>query len=510
MKRDYAKLVMLMMWFAPLMGQASDTNPPAVTQVTLKLADGGRITGTPVGATLPFQTEYAKTDIPWGVVRACECASNATRVLSLKNGDQLRGKVGVESLKLETALGKLTVPLATVIGFQTQTARSGSIMDGLVLYFPFDEDGGDVVRDASGNGNEGKVVGAQYTPAGKIGGAYEFRGQSNRRGTCIQVVNSPSLCSPCETKQLTVAVWIKPGKLASEYPSLICMGGNTPPDAYGGYELYLHSFGGEDIRFNSGEGEFFTRNHSRKWVQDHIGEWIHIAVTVDVSGCQRAIYVNGLDTQDEFDQSRHGRIYENCQHMLADLFKPVSNDLFIGKPDPAHHYNRAGFTGLMDEVMIFKRALAPEEILALCQRDGPLPTVIAGVKPATKSGTELLKIRAELVDGSVVIGELKQEELGVQSASLGKVTASLAHLRELKFTDEGKLVAAKLQNGDVLVGQPLFRELTLTTAFGRVTLSVAHLRVLQRGITKAPEPKPPAPARETPGPRHERIRVLEL
>jgi hypothetical protein len=458
---------------------AAGSGTQAVVQLVAKLKDGGCISGTPLTAGLPFQTEYARTEIPWSSVAGCSVTTNdEPSLLHLKNGDQLRGRIGLEKIALETVLGKLMVATADISALSVRQGATGGGLAGLILYFPFDEDGGDVVRDASGHGNDGKVLGAQFTPEGKIGGAYGFKGQSNRRGTCIQVANSPSLRSPCETKQLSIAVWLKPGKLAREYPSVICMGGNMPPDAYGGYELYLHSFGGEDIRFNSGDGEFITRNTRQNWVQDHIGEWIHIAVTVDVPGKQRAIYVNGIPTGDEFDHSREGYNYENCERMLADLFKPVQNDLFIGKPDPNHHYNRAGYTGLIDEVMIFNRALPAEEVLALYQRDGPMASVVPAVKTVAGRGAATCKVRADLVDGSVLVGEIKMEGLGVRSATLGKVSVPLAPLRELKFSEEGKLVQVKLGNGDVLIGAPLFGGLKVTTAFGPVALLPAHVRLL--------------------------------
>jgi len=363
-----------------------------------------------------------------------------------------------------------------VIGFQTQTARSGSIMDGLVLYFPFDEDGGDVVRDASGNGHDGKVVGAQFTPEGKLGGAYRV----GKRCGFIEVPANKAWSLGLEP--FSIAVWVKLISFHSREQNIL--GCNE-----GGGELnkWTLQFYEGCLGFHINNPQSISARIAASSWYGRANEWHHLAVTREAD--TYCIYINGQCT-----------VRGDNSHPVPAARAPLT----IGQAEGLF------IEGLLDEVMLFNRALAPEEVLTLFMREGPLAGEVTAQPTSSKPKVESLKMSAELVDGSVVIGELKQEELGMQSAGLGKVAAPLAHLRELKFTDEGKLVSAKLQNGDVLVGQPLFRELTLTTAFGRVTLSVAHLRVLQRGITKAPEPKPPAPARETPGPRHERIRVLEL
>jgi len=60
--------------------------------------------------------------------------------------------VDLDKLKLETMLGKMIVPIGVVTSFSVQQGGAGGGMEGLVLYYPFDDDGGDVVHDASGNG----------------------------------------------------------------------------------------------------------------------------------------------------------------------------------------------------------------------------------------------------------------------------------------------------------------------------------------------------------------------
>lgn len=52
------------------------------------------------------------------------------------------------------------------------------LKDGLVLYLPFDEGSGKVVRDLSGKNHDGTINGAQWTN-GKFGKALSFNGKDN-------------------------------------------------------------------------------------------------------------------------------------------------------------------------------------------------------------------------------------------------------------------------------------------------------------------------------------------
>ena len=47
---------------------------------------------------------------------------------------------------------------------------------------------------------------------------------------------------------------------------------------------------------------------------------------------------------------------------FADVNFNAPNNLYVGSPDPAAHINRASFDGQMRQVMLFNRALSPDEI----------------------------------------------------------------------------------------------------------------------------------------------------
>jgi hypothetical protein len=204
---------------------------------------------------------------------------------------------------------------------------------GLVLYYPLVEAKPNQIKDLSVQHNQGQPV-------------------------AIMVSNSPSLVSMQQTRQLTISVWIKPNSIPKEFPVVIDMGGNQLPSAYGGYELDLNWNGDNDLAFVSGPSAVVTGNANGRWINNHLGEWIYVAFTLDDATKTAKFYVNGQPTNDEVDWGT----YFNS---TTPLNFGVSNNLYIGKPDPAHNSNRSCFDGSMRELMIFNRALTAVEIQSL-------------------------------------------------------------------------------------------------------------------------------------------------
>lgn len=169
--------------------------------------------------------------------------------------------------------------------------------------------------------------------------------------TSIVVSNSPSLVSMQDSHQLTLAVWIKPNSIPHEFPVLISKGGNQPPGAYGGYELVLNWNGDNDITFCSGGFDAWTAQANGSLINNHLGEWIHVAFTLDTDAQQAQFYVNG-------GAVTNLGLYGN----YSDVNFNVPNDLYIGAPDPAANANRARFDGDMKQIMIFNRVLSADEI----------------------------------------------------------------------------------------------------------------------------------------------------
>jgi hypothetical protein len=213
------------------------------------------------------------------------------------------------------------------LSFVILTAFAGpSTMQGLVLHFK-KVPGAEHMADSSGNHNRGASL------------------------ACV-VSNSPSLVSMQQTRQITLAVWIKPESIPTVFPVVLGKGGNEPPGAYGGYELVLNANGDNDLEFESGPYEALTSQANGKWINNHLGEWIHVAFTLDASTGNAQFYINGQATGDTVNDSGNA----------SDINFDVPNNLYIGQQDPAHNVDRASFDGEIREVMIFNRAISAEEV----------------------------------------------------------------------------------------------------------------------------------------------------
>jgi len=223
-----------------------------------------------------------------------------------------------------TACKRNFVALSLILTVSAGIAKP-TVSNGLVLKF-VDGQSAVKIKDSSGHKNNG-------TPA------------------FVVVQNSPSLVSMQDTHQLTLAIWIKPTSIRSEFPVLISKGGNEQPGAYGGYELILNASGDSDILFDSGSFMALTSGANGSLVNNHLGEWIHIAFTIDTVAQTAQFYVNG---QAFAGTSTLGN--------FLDVNFNLPNNLYLGVPDPAANGNRASFDGDMRQILIYNQVLSPDEI----------------------------------------------------------------------------------------------------------------------------------------------------
>jgi hypothetical protein len=198
----------------------------------------------------------------------------------------------------------------------------------LVLYYPLDAIGQRQIKDFSGQNNNGKT-------------------------STIIVSNSASLVSMQQTRKLTIAVWIKPNSIPSEFPILLSKGLTNPNSTgYGGYQLTLNANGDNDLAFYSGGYTVVTYHANGRWINNHIGEWIHVVFTINDQTKAAKFYVNGQPTGDEM--------------VFGDNISPLNFDvpynLYIGEPGPENYPASSKFDGSMQNLMLFNRDLTPVEI----------------------------------------------------------------------------------------------------------------------------------------------------
>jgi RNA polymerase sigma factor (sigma-70 family) len=253
-----------------------------------------------------------------------------------------KATIGILAVVAVTAA--VTVPLAVS---QRNNARSNapvtekSLAQGLVLHMTFDKDetGIGKVTDASGKENHGRPSGVQWTPDGKKGGAYEFTADGNE----IVIANNASL----NPKQLTLAAWIKTTTKDAIWRRIfdksysqgfaLSIAGDWQQTKWRGL-----------VSLEIGPGTYLGLTKST--VAD--GQWHHVVATFD--GSDELLYVDG-QPQSKLRWNNPGQVGTTGFNLVIGCNRSSLGDYDIGM----------SFRGLIDEPMMWNRALSAEEVAFL-------------------------------------------------------------------------------------------------------------------------------------------------
>jgi hypothetical protein len=322
---------------------SSETTPSEIElkveplRLAIELVDGSHLIGVPSITSVPIQTSYARMDIPLEKIASIEIeADHETAAIALQNGDKLEGVLDLKPLELETIFGRITVDVQQA---ELVSIITGMIpLRGLVLHYSFDTDGGTRAVDASEKQNDGTIHGAKHTPRGKAGGAYEFDGVDDR----IEVPYKASLFSG---KEFTLCAWIY--RYATGAPhNIISSTYNNPPDTY----MYLLQTTPEDqLALHS-----YRRGPILKALSD--------------SGLKSRRWYFVCGTYDSGLEAKNAKVYmdgklegtANYRALLGGYNGPLNIGCYQNRAGGARY--RGHFNGMIDEVMIFDRALSDSEI----------------------------------------------------------------------------------------------------------------------------------------------------
>ena len=204
----------------------------------------------------------------------------------------------------------------------------------IVADWKMEENGGNMLVDASGYGNNAGLSGNPGWVSGVVGTALRFNGSS-------QYATAADASSLDLSQSLTISTWIKPERRATQY--LIK---KADQDNIDGYELSLSSKGYVFFRFNQRTAGDAYRLNSVANYPNNGNTWMHVVATYDGSAIR--IYINGnLDGV----KSVSSPVAVNNNQM----------DLTLGAGNGGYR----GFQGAMDEVRIYKVALTAQQIAEL-------------------------------------------------------------------------------------------------------------------------------------------------
>jgi hypothetical protein len=207
----------------------------------------------------------------------------------------------------------------------------GASTTGLVGYWNFDEGSGNVAHDTSGNGNDGTITGATWT-TGKVGsGALSFDGNGD-------VVVANSATSALRGKSaFTISLWAS----ATSYPQdKSALGISTNGTGTTGFNIYpFDAFQGNGIRLRF-NGLNMINNNSENLADGNF----HHFVYVSRSATDHEVFVDNVSA--------------------GTSSEPETLDSSLNQFNIGAWNNSAtqSFSGKIDEVRVYDRALSAQEI----------------------------------------------------------------------------------------------------------------------------------------------------
>jgi hypothetical protein len=247
-------------------------------------------------------------------------------------GEYFTGRID-EMRIYDRVLGQAEV--ATDMETPIQTPKAGPVAD-----WSFDQNPGEgtTTEDNTGNEHTATIHGAKWSPAGKYGGAMEFK-----EGTYLSVPASPELDL---TEEFTLEAWIHP-EAKHEFDSILTKESGESSSKFA-YLMADHNG-----QFASYYGKYAHSYYSPgEEIKRHI--WTHVAIVDD--GARIHLYLNGEEVES-------GPAYE--------IISTPSGELRIGSSQILED-----FIGRIDEVRIYGRALNQGEVAN--DMEAPIQTPKAG------------------------------------------------------------------------------------------------------------------------------------
>jgi hypothetical protein len=236
-----------------------------------------------------------------------------------------------------------------MISFIAGITNASDLTSGLVGHWLLDGNADDVVGKAKGE----LVGGAEWSDEGRVKGAVKLDGSTGY----VKI----SGFEPLTTDTLTTIAWIK-GWRQSAWCGIVVSRGPTP---------FWMGFTDQDTLsyvWNNDSAQTWGWRKGPKIPQD---EWAMVAITIEPDKATAYVYTDSEGLKKGTNEIKH------IEQTVADNLK-FGWDECCG---PQRH-----FQGLIDEVMIYDRALSEDEILKLAAGGlavgpvGKLTTIWGGIK----------------------------------------------------------------------------------------------------------------------------------
>jgi hypothetical protein len=261
----------------------------------------------------------------------------------------------------------LSLMLALGFVFMYASDSHAVLKDGLVAYYSFNDG---TAKDNSGNGNNGKIIGAPKSVAGKTGNCLDFNGKTD----AIDVADSAKVQMP---DAFTVALWINVRTFV-DHAAIVWKGEKIGWGANFNYRIATTPDGGLTWgTTNAGNENYFATAAAAD-----VAKWNFVCMTADGTTCI------GYVSKDGTTLTKPASAESNPKPSPAPYNVWVGQPLRIGY---SQGYNNdlndlRYFDGLMDEVVLYNRALSEVEIIELMSANIATTAVKASDKIASTWG----------------------------------------------------------------------------------------------------------------------------
>ena len=213
------------------------------------------------------------------------------------------------------------------------------LADSLIAHWTFDKGSGDIALDDSGNRHDGQLTGATWIPDGRFGGGLRLAADDS-----VAVPNFPAA-----TSNWSVSAWIRmsPGQLEANRSIGTVL--TTENFTSNGWELNVDRRSSQPLFVFS-----YWSPALGGWLHTECpcvetNAWLHLAAVVDAGTNHVTLYVGG-EARDQQDK-------------VSDIL-PGDTTLYFGRWNSGNMDGRF-LSGDIDDIAIWERALAGNEIVAL-------------------------------------------------------------------------------------------------------------------------------------------------
>jgi len=234
--------------------------------------------------------------------------------------------------------GQITIPNNGMF-YQSISSAGNGLLNGLISVWELDETTGTIAYDSYGS-NDATNINCTINQSGKIGTSYLFNSNTD-----AVVCGDIDLAS---NSSMTITYWVYYVAIQGSGVNKYDYGTGNRSYIAGGYGTNARFVVSTDGTFNSTSIKDYRGNSTLT-----TGSWIHMCFTFD-SGDTR-IYVNGIEDT-PYTKSADGSIttiYQSNVDMRAGAY--LNNGVPTG----------TGFSGYVDQIAIWDRALSATEIASL-------------------------------------------------------------------------------------------------------------------------------------------------